>query len=192
MNRKNWIWILLIFVVGFSAFNLISAFRNKPQYQQLEFSAVYTFGLERPVEMDNKVRFAYEKTDQLQEAYEYFNTRTTEEKWKSYEDILTQLSEKLPEPVKLLEYASTATMQGVELSIHERAVVEGLTAQQGAVWVSGFGENKLQLQENSRLVFVFPEEVAILDVQPQPDRAEGNVLTWDTPGSLDFPVVRYQ
>jgi len=59
-------------------------------------------------------------------------------------------------------------------------------------WITGFGVNRLQLQENSSLSFIFPADAEILSVVPEPDEREGNVLFWETPGQLVFPVVSYR
>jgi hypothetical protein len=61
-------------------------------------------------------------------------------------------------------------------------------------WITDFGENRLELKENSnsKLVFILPEDAKVISAEPEPTEKVGNVLTWKNVGEIKFPNVEYQ
>src|SRR6056297_2556891 len=154
MNNKKLMWILLAVIIVFAGFNIFTFFNNRQNYEQVEFSATYTFEKGLKTEIENTVLFSYEKESDLKESLEYFNGVSNE----------------------------------------ETNVVTGMVREKGSSYVTGFGENRLELQEdsNSKLVFIFPEDVSIISAIPEPTEKVGNVLTWRNVGEIKFPNVEYK
>ena len=194
MNNKKLMWILLAVIIVFAGFNIFTFFNNRQNYEQVEFSATYTFekGLETKIE--NVVLFSYEKETDMKESLEYFNGVTKEEKMKNYEEVLTKLEEQSERPVELLEYDAVAYVDNGMLKIEEVNIVTGMVKEIEGGWITDFGENRLELKENnnSKLVFVFPEDATIISYEPEPTEKVGNVLTWKNLGEIRFPNVEYQ
>lgn len=190
--NKNWLWLIVIVLVGFFIYNIVSSIQSRPQYIQRSYKAVYTFDRSVETGMYNWVVFSYSKQDDLKKSYEYFQGVSMEEKKNNYAQMLVKLSEQADRKVILLTYESTAVLLADEMEVEEYSTVEGMAHQEESFWVTGFGANRLQLQENSSLSFVFPADAEILSVNPEPDEREGNVLFWETPGQLTFPVVSYR
>ncbi len=190
--NKNWLWLIVLVLVGFFIYNIVSSVQSRPQYIQRAYKAVYTFDRAEETGMYNWVVFSYGKKDDLKKSYEYFQGVSIEEKKTNYAQMLEKLSEQTERKVTLLTYESTAILLTDEMEVEEYSTVKGMVQKSGDAWVTGFGANRLQLQENSSLSFVFPADAEILSVNPEPDEREGNVLFWETPGQLTFPVVSYR
>lgn len=192
MNPKRMLWIMLAVVIGFTLFNFFSIWQGRQNYEQVSYRAVYSFDWDGYTSMDNLAVFSYENLQELEETRTQFNEISSEEKLKNYIEVLQRLSEGMVEPVQAITYSSTAYRKDQYLEIVEEAKVRGLTTRTGQSWITGFGGNELVLQEDSQLVFIFPDDARILSVEPQPTSVEGMVLTWSEPGKLTFPVVRYE
>src|SRR6056297_2520638 len=194
MNNKKLMWILLAVIIVFAGFNIFTFFNNKQNYEQVEFSATYTFEKGLKTEIENTVLFSYEKESDLKESLEYFNGVSNEEKMANYKEVLTKLEEQSDRPIELLEYDAVAYLENGMLRIEETNVVTGMVREKDSSYVTGFGENRLELQEdsNSKLVFIFPEDVSIISAIPEPTEKVGNVLTWRNVGEIKFPNVEYQ
>jgi len=192
MNTKNLIWIVLIVVVGFSVFNIVKVMTEKPQYNQVSFRAVYTFNRDGTTTMENDVAFAFNSVEEMQKSYDFFQSTTQEEKIKSYKDVLDQLSEKIPEKIEILNYSSESKIEEGLLVLREVATVKGFQNGSGGKMTTGFGENQIQLQSNSQLIFVFPDDAEIISMNPLPEKKDGNILYWDKAGTLKFPIVEYE
>jgi len=194
MNNKKLMWLILAVIVVFAIFNIFSFFNNRANYSQVAFKAVYTFGRNNETKMENDVSFSYEDQNDLQESLSYFQDVSLEEKTKNYEEVLKKLEEQSDKPLELIDYNSKAYMDEGLLKIEETAVVSGLVEQKGDRWVTGFGENRLELKEdsNSSLIFVLPGDAEILSITPEPTSRDGNVLRWERVGQIPFPVVEYK
>jgi hypothetical protein len=190
--NKNWLWLVVIELVGFFIYNIVSSIQSRPQYKQHAYKAVYTFDRSEVTSMYNWVVFSYDKRDDLQKSYDYFQSVSLEEKTNNYAQMLAKLSEQSERKVTLLTYESTARLLAKEMEVEEYSTVRGMAYKSEDFWITGFGVNRLQLQENSSLSFIFPADAEILSVVPEPDEREGNVLFWETPGQLVFPVVSYR
>src|SRR6056297_143319 len=194
MNNKKLMWILLAVIIVFAGFNIFTFFNNKQNYEQVEFSATYTFEKGLKTEIENTVLFSYEKESDMQESLEYFNGVSKEEKMKNYEEVLTKLEEQSDRPIELLEYDAFAIEENGMLRIEEVNVVTGMVKETDSGWETDFGKNRLELKENSNseLTFIFPEDVTIVSAEPEPTKKIGNVLTWKNVGEIQFPNVEYQ
>jgi hypothetical protein len=190
--NKNWLWIILVVMVGFFIFNIVSSIQNQPKYIQRAYKAVYTFERSEETRLYNWVVFTYEKYDDLKKSYDYFQGVSMEDKRNNYAQMLDKLSEQSESKINLLTYNSTAVLADGEMEVEEYSAVTGMVKNEGDAWVTGFGTNRLQLQENSSLSFIFPADAEILSVNPEPDNREGNVLFWEKPGQLTFPIVSYR
>lgn len=190
--NKNWLWIILAVMVGFFIYNIFSSLQGPAKYVQRSYIAIYTFSRSEETTMYNRVSFSYEKTDELKKSYDYFQGISLEEKTVNYSQMLEKLSEQADRKVELISYQSTATLVDGDMEIEEFSVVKGMVKNDGDVWITGFGTNQLQLQANSSLSFIFPEDAQILSSSPEPDEKTGNVFFWETPGQLTFPIVSYQ
>src|SRR6056297_467433 len=135
MNNKKLMWILLAVIIVFAGFNIFTFFNNRQNYEQVEFSATYTFekGLETKIE--NVVLFSYEKESDMKESLEYFNGVTKEEKMKNYEEVLTKLEEQSERPVELLEYDAVAYVDNGMLKIEEVNIVTGMVKEIEGGWI---------------------------------------------------------
>ena len=194
MNNKKLMWILLAVIIVFAGFNIFTFFNNRQNYEQVEFSATYTFEKGLKTEIENTVLFSYEKESDMQESLEYFNGVTKEEKMTNYKEVLTKLEEQSERPIELLEYDAFAYMDNGMLRIEEVNVVTGMVRETEDGWETDFGENRLELKEdsNSKLVFIFPEDANIISANPEPTEKVGNVLTWKNVGEIKFPNVEYK
>ena len=194
MNNKKLMWILLAVIIVFAGFNIFTFFNNRQNYEQVEFSATYTFEKGLKTEIENTVLFSYEKESDMQESLEYFNGVSKEEKMKNYNEVLTKLEEQSDRPIELLEYDAVAYMDNGMLRIEEVNVVTGMVRETESGWETDFGENRLELKEdsNSKLVFIFPEDANIISANPEPTEKVGNVLTWKNVGEIKFPNVEYK
>jgi len=194
MNNKKLMWILLAVIIVFAGFNIFTFFNNRQNYEQVEFSATYTFEKGLKTEIENTVLFSYEKESDMQESLEYFNGVSKEEKMKNYNEVLTKLEEQSDRPIELLEYDAVAYMDNGMLRIEEVNVVTGMVRETEDGWETDFGENRLELKEdsNSKLVFIFPEDANIISANPEPTEKVGNVLTWKNVGEIKFPNVEYK
>jgi len=194
MNNKKLMWILLVVIIVFAGFNIFTFFNNRQNYEQIEFSATYTFERGIETKIQNTVLFSYEKESDMQESLEYFNGVSKEEKMKNYEEVLTKLEEQSDRPIELLEYDAFAIEENGMLRIEEVNVVTGMVKETDSGWETDFGKNRLELKENSNseLTFIFPEDVTIVSAEPEPTKKIGNVLTWKNVGEIQFPNVEYQ
>jgi len=64
--NKNWLWLVVIALVGFFIYNIVSSIQSRPQYKQHAYKAVYTFDRSEVTSMYNWVVFSYDKRDDLQ------------------------------------------------------------------------------------------------------------------------------
>jgi len=194
MNNKKLMWILLVVIIVFAGFNIFTFFNNKTNYEQVEFTATYIFERGIKTKIENVVLFSYEKESDLEESLKYFNGVSAEEKKKNYVEVLTKLEEQAERDIELLEYDSFARLENGMLQIEETNTVTGMVAETETGWITGFGENKLELKENtnSKLVFILPEDAVIISADPEPSQKLGNVLTWQNVGQIRFPKVEYQ
>src|SRR6056297_1262902 len=194
MNNKKLMWILLAVIIAFAGFNIFTFFNNRQNYEQVEFSATYTFERGMKTTISNTVLFSYEKESDMEESLEYFNGVTQEEKMANYKEVLTKLEEQSDRSVGVLEYDAVAYMENGMLRIEEENVVTGMVKETESGWLTDFGENRLELKENSnsKLVFIFPDDATILSSEPEPSQKVGNVLTWENMGEIKFPNVEYQ
>lgn len=194
MNNKKLMWILLAVIIAFAGFNIFTFFNNRQNYEQVEFSATYTFERGMKTTISNTVLFSYEKESDMEESLEYFNGVTQEEKMANYKEVLTKLEEQSDRPVEVLEYDAVAYMENGMLRIEEENVVTGMVKETESGWLTDFGENRLELKENtnSKLIFIFPDDATILSSDPEPSQKVGNVLTWENMGEIKFPNVEYQ
>lgn len=194
MNNKKLMWILLAVIIAFAGFNIFTFFNNRQNYEQVEFSATYTFERGMETTIENTVLFSYEKESDMEESLEYFNGVSQEEKMANYKEVLTKLEEQSDRPVEVLDYDAVAYMENGMLRIEEDNVVTGMVKETESGWLTDFGENRLELKENSnsKLVFIFPDDATILSSEPEPSQKVGNVLTWENMGEIKFPNVEYQ
>jgi len=194
MNNKKLMWILLAVIIVFAGFNIFTFFNNRQNYEQVEFSATYTFEKGMETKIENTVLFSYEKQSDMEESLEYFNGVTNEEKMANYKEVLTKLEEQSDRPVEVLEYDAVAYIENGMLRIEEVNVVTGMVKETNNGWITDFGENRLELKENSnsKLVFILPEDATIINAEPEPTQKVGNVLTWKNVGEIQFPNVEYQ
>ncbi len=194
MNNKKLMWILLAVIIVFAGFNIFTFFNNRQNYEQVEFSATYTFEKGMKTKIENTVLFSYEKQSDMEESLEYFNGVTNEEKMANYKEVLSKLEEQSDRPVEVLEYDAVAYLENGMLRIEEVNVVTGMVKETEKGWVTDFGENRLELKENSnsKLIFILPEDAIIINAEPEPTQKVGNVFTWKNVGEIHFPNVEYQ
>ena len=194
MKNKKLMWILLAVIIVFAGFNIFTFFNNRQNYEQVEFSATYSFERGMETKIENEVLFAYEKESDLEESMEYFNGVSIDEKMANYKEVLSKLEEQSDRPIEVLEYDAVAYKENGLLRIEEVNVVTGMVKETENGWITDFGENRLELKENSnsKLVFVLPEDAKIISSTPEPTEKVGNVLTWKNVGEIKFPNVEYQ
>src|SRR6056297_1640749 len=142
MNNKKLMWILLVVIIVFAGFNIFTFFNNRQNYEQIEFSATYTFERGIETKIQNTVLFSYEKESDMQESLEYFNDVSNEEKMKNYEEVLTKLEEQTDREVEVLEYDAVAYLENGMLRIEEVNVVTGMVIETDRGWVTDFGKNR--------------------------------------------------
>lgn len=193
MNSKKLMWVMLAVLIGFAIFNVVSSFMgNQKNYNVVSYTDTYTFSRDVQTKIETKAKLAFDKTEDMEKAIEQFNQQSQQEQANAHAELLTKYSEGMAEPVKLVDYTSgLETLDGF-LNIQNTVIVTGLSTNTGNEWVTGFGKNQLQLKDNSRLVFVFPEDAKIMNADPMPDETNGNVLTWFNRDQMNFPVVSYQ
>ena len=194
MNNKKLMWVLLAVIIVFAGFNIFQFFNNKSNFKQVEFTAVYTFERSLETTIENTVVFEFENPEDLQKTLDEFNNMPMEDRLKSYNEVLDKLEEKAEQPVEALTFVSEAYVIDGLLNIKEENKVKGMVSEKDGLYRTSFGENQLELKEtqNSKLVFVLPEDAEILSVNPEPTRKEGNVLTWERIGLITFPNVEYK
>jgi len=194
MNNKKLMWILLAVIIVFAGFNIFTFFNNQQNYEQVEFSATYSFERGNETKIENEVLFAYEKESDLEESMEYFNGVSIDEKMANYKEVLSKLEEQSDRPIEVLEYDAVAYKENGLLRIEEVNVVTGMVKETENGWITDFGENRLELKENSnsKLVFILPEDAKVISAEPEPTEKVGNVLTWKNVGEIKFPNVEYQ
>lgn len=194
MNNKKLMWILLAVIIVFAGFNIFTFFNNQQNYEQVEFSATYSFERGNETKIENEVLFAYEKESDLEESMEYFNGVSIDEKMANYKEVLSKLEEQSDRPIEVLEYDAVAYKENGLLRIEEVNVVTGMVKETENGWITDFGENRLELKENSnsKLVFILPEDAKVISAEPEPTEKVGNVLTWMNVGEIKFPNVEYQ
>jgi hypothetical protein len=194
MNNKKLMWILLAVIIVFAGFNIFTFFNNQQNYEQVEFSATYSFERGNETKIENEVLFAYEKESDLEESMEYFNSVSIDEKMANYKEVLSKLEEQSDRPIEVLEYDAVAYKENGLLRIEELNVVTGMVKETENGWITDFGENRLELKENSnsKLVFILPEDAKVISAKPEPTEKVGNVLTWMNVGEIKFPNVEYQ
>lgn len=194
MNNKKLMWILLAVIIVFAGFNIFTFFNNQQNYEQVEFSATYSFERGNETKIENEVLFAYEKESDLEESMEYFNSVSIDEKMANYKEVLSKLEEQSDRPIEVLEYDAVAYKENGLLRIEEVNVVTGMVKETENGWITDFGENRLELKENSnsKLVFILPEDAKVISAEPEPTEKVGNVLTWKNVGEIKFPNVEYQ
>lgn len=194
MNNKKLMWILLAVIIVFAGFNIFTFFNNQQNYEQVEFSATYSFERGNETKIENEVLFAYEKESDLEESMEYFNSVSIDEKMANYKEVLSKLEEQSDRPIEVLEYDAVAYKENGLLRIEEVNVVTGMVKETENGWITDFGENRLELKENSnsKLVFILPEDAKVISAEPEPTEKVGNVLTWMNVGEIKFPNVEYQ
>lgn len=193
MNNKKLMWILLAVIIVFAGFNIFTFFNNRQNYEQVEFSATYIFERGPQTKIENEVLFSYEKESDLEESLEYFNGVSKEEKMANYKEVLTKLEEQSDRPIEVLEYEAFAYKENGMLRIEEVNLVTGMVKETEKGWVTDFGENRLELKEetNSKLVFILPDDAEVISAEPEPTEKVGNVLTWKNVGEIKFPNVEY-
>jgi hypothetical protein len=165
-----------------------------PTFKQVKFTSVYVFerGLETTIE--NTVVFEFENPEELQKTLDEFNGIPMEDRLKSYNEVLEKLAEKAEQPVEALSFMSEAFVVYGLLNIKEENKVKGMVSEKDGIYRTSFGENQMNLKEtqNSKLIFVLPEDAEILSATPESTKREGNVLTWERTGLVTFPVVEYK
>ncbi len=194
MNNKKLMWILLLVIIAFAGFNIYTFFTNRQNYTQIEFAATYTFEKGLKTTIENSVLFGSEKVSDLENSMESFNGVPDEEKKENYREVLTQLEKNTDSTIEIDEYKAVAFMENGSLRIEEKSVIIGMVKETDKGWITDFGDNRLELKEdsNSKLIFIFPENATIISVDPEPTERIGNVLTWKDVGEIKFPNIEYQ
>jgi len=194
MNNKKLMWILLLVIIAFAGFNIYTFFTNRQNYTQIEFAATYTFEKGLKTTIENSVLFGSEKVSDLENSMESFNGVPDEEKKENYREVLTQLEKNTDSTIEIDEYKAVAFMENGSLRIEEKSVIIGMVKETDKGWITDFGNNRLELKEdsNSKLIFIFPENATIISVDPEPTERIGNVLTWKDVGEIKFPNIEYQ
>ena len=187
-------WILLLVIIAFAGFNIYTFFTNRQNYTQIEFAATYTFEKGLKTTIENSVLFGSEKVSDLENSMESFNGVPDEEKKENYREVLTQLEKNTDSTIEIDEYKAVAFMENGSLRIEEKSVIIGMVKETDKGWITDFGDNRLELKEdsNSKLIFIFPENATIISVDPEPTERIGNVLTWKDVGEIKFPNIEYQ
>ncbi len=194
MDNKKLMWLMLAVIIVFAGFNIFQFFNNQSNFKQVEFTAIYTFDRSLSTTIENTVVFAFENQEDLQKTLNEFNEIPMEDRLKSYNEVLDKLEEKAERPVEALDFNSEAYAVDGLLYIKEENLINGMTEEKDGIWRTSFGENQLELKEtqNSKLVFILPEDAEIISVKPDPTKIEGNVLTWEKAGLITFPNVEYK
>jgi len=194
MDNKKLMWIMLAVIIVFAGFNIFQFFGNQSNFEQVEFTAVYTFDRSLETNIENTVVFSFDNPEDLQKTLDEFNAIPMEERLKSYNEVLDKLEEKSNTTVEALEFNSEAYVVDGLLYIREENLITGMVSENSGIWRTSFGEAQLELKEtqNSKLVFILPEDAEILSVTPEVTKREGNVLTWEKAGLITFPNVEYK
>ena len=194
MDNKKLMWIMLAVIIVFAGFNIFQFFGNQSNFEQVEFTAVYTFDRSLETNIENTVIFSFDNPEDLQKTLDEFNAVPMEERLKSYNEVLDKLEENSNTTVEALEFNSEAYVVDGLLYIREENLITGMVSENSGIWRTSFGEAQLELKEtqNSKLVFILPEDAEILSVTPEVTKREGNVLTWEKAGLITFPNVEYK
>ncbi len=194
MSRYNkLLWIVVAVLAGVMVFQFFYM-KKKPAYKQTYYISEYTFSNNSTaVSIHSIARFVFDKSEDLKKAVEQFGGLSHKDKVKAYSDMFANLSKNTKTSIKVLDYQSTmTTLEGNTLQIEENGVISGIVTSNGDQMKISMGKVGMKLDENSKVIFNFPQSDKIISVSPTPTTVKGNQLIWKGPMDLEFPEVKYK
>jgi hypothetical protein len=90
-------------------------------------------------------------------------------------------------------FESGAVVTGDDtIRVEEKSVVSGFALVSGDEISTSLGDTKLDLEGDSSLTIIIPDEAEVISVNPEPtSRPNDYTFIWTNVGQITFPEVKY-
>ena len=184
--------IVIIAMVAFTAINMFMTYNNQLKIETISYNSVYTYDAEGKVHMESDMEILFLKPNQMEDFLEQFD-RNNQEKIADFQESLDSFGDKLERVIVVEEFQSDAVVTGSDtIRVEERSVVSGFASINGNVISTSLNDTKLDLEGDSSLTIIIPENSEVISVNPEPTSNPNKyTFIWTDVGQITFPEVKY-